>query len=384
MVTIGILLPGSTLYTSIGMDFLQGLKSCLKFHQFGDVDYKVSMIGYGLKDEEIYAAAEKFLIADNTDVVVAFAEDYHAAKLSPLFAAAGKLLILTNAGANYPTVFAPPVTHTLFHSLNDCLCCFLTGKYAARQEGGHAGIMATSFFDGGYRHAHAMNNAFVLSGGAITHNFVSHFKKEEFNTDSLTAYIKDNPEVKKLLAVLSGDMARLFYKNLAAVHPESKLHWYGAPMMFDCTPGDFEETKPAIPDDIIGFVNWVPELDNEVNQTFLHYYKAENGKAANLFSLQGWENALLVMEYLQERKDADNTEAAINKLGGKKIQSPRGTICVNEQRYILGPAYLAQATGNLDITIKETINNISDAWQEMLAQIPDEPFSSWRNTYLCI
>ena len=384
MPTIGILLPGSTLYPSIGMDFLQGIKSCLKYYQYGDIDYQVNMIGYGLKDDELYTAAEFFLVVNNADVVVAFAADYHAAKLGPLFVSAEKLLIITNAGANYPEVFIPPVSHTLFHSLNDCLCCFLTGKYAARQEGGHGGIMATSFFDGGYRHTHAMNNAFQLSGGEIKHNYVSHFKKEEFNTDALSAFIKDNPDVKKLLAVFSGDMARLFYENLAEAEHESKLQWYGSPMMFDYTPGDFAEPKPVVPGDICGYTNWVPELDNESNSIFLQYYKTENGKEANLFSMQGWENGLLLMAYLQQRKDAINTETAINELTAKKIQSPRGTIHVNEQRHILAPAHLVTATGNLQITVQETITDTSDAWQEMQVQIPQEEFSSWRNTYLCI
>lgn len=384
MPTIGILLPGSTLYPSIGMDFLQGIKSCFKFHEYGNINYQVSMIGYGLKDDEIYTAAEKLVVADDCDIVVAFAGDYHAQKLSPLFAAAGKLLIITNAGANYPEAFNPAVSHTLFHSLNDCLCCFLTGKYAARQQGGHGAIMLSSFFDGGYRHTHAMNNAFQLAGGAIKHYYVNHFKKEEFNTETLKTFINDNPDVKKVLAVLSADVARFIYKDLAAVQNESKLQWYGSPMMFDCTPGDFEEAKPAVPDGMCGYTNWVPELDNENNQVFLNYCKNENGKEANIFSLQGWENALLMMEYLQKRAATVNTEAAINNLVAANIQSPRGVVRLHEQRHILGPAHLVKATGNLQITIQDSIADVSEAWLEMQAQIPDEPFSSWRNTYLCI
>jgi len=384
MPTIGILLPGSTLYPSIGMDFLQGIKSCFKFYKYGEVDYKVSMISYGLKEDEIYTATEKMVVADGADVVVAFASDHHAIKLSPLFAAAGKLLIITNAGSNYPEVFNQTISHTLFHSLNDCLCCFLTGKYAARQEGGHGAIMSTSFFDGGYRHSHAMNNAFQVSGGELKHYYVSHFKKEEFKTDTLVSFIKDNPDVKKLLAVFSGDMARLFYKSLADVQHESQLQWYASPMMFDSTPGDFEEAKPTVPNGMCGYTNWVAELDNETNQAFMQYYKTETGKDANIFSMQGWENALLIMEYLQQRKDAENTEAAINLLMDKKIQSPRGSILLNGQRHVLGPAHLVQVGGNLQVTVTGTISDTSAAWQEMQAQIPEEPFSSWRNTYLCI
>ena len=383
MHTIGILLPGSTLYPSIGMDFLQGIKSCLKFNDFNEVDYQVNMISYGLKDDEIYAAAEKMLVLNNADMVVAFIGDYHAAKLSPLFAAAGKLLIISNAGANYPETFITPVTHTIFHSLNDCLCCYLTGKYAAGQPGGHGAIMATSFFDGGYRHIHAITNGFMVSGGEMKHNFVSHYKKEEFNTGTLTAFIKDNPDTRKMLAVFSGDMARLFYKNMMEVQKESSLQWYASPMMFDSTPGDFDEPRPAVPD-MCGYTNWLSELENEANHDFLQYYKTELSKEANLFSMQGWENGLIILQYLQQRKDAANTEAAIEMLKARKINSPRGTISLNEQRHTLGPAHLVKAGGNLQIRVEESIADTSAAWEEMLAQIPNEEFSAWRNTYLCI
>ena len=383
MHTIGILLPGSTLYPSIGMDFLQGIKSCFKFNNFNEVDYQINLISYGLKDDDIYAAAEKMLLISNADVVVAYAGDYHAAKLSPLFAATGKLLIITNAGANYPETFTTRVSHTIFHSLNDCLCCFVTGRYAAGREGGDKAILATSFFDGGYRHVHAINNAFLLSGGAIKFNFVSHYKKEEFNTGALTAFIKDNPDTRKILAVYSGDMARLFYEKMDAVQKEYKLQWYASPMMFDFTPGDFAEPKPELPD-MCGYTYWLPVLDNEANHQFIQYYKTEHAKEPGLFSMQGWENGLLLMQYLQQRKDAVSTEAAIEVLQARKINSPRGTISLNEQRHTIGPAYLVRASGNLQLTVEETINDTSVVWEEMCAQIPEEPFSAWRNTYLCI
>ncbi len=382
MLTLGVLLPGSTLYPSIGIDFLQGIRACFKFHEYPLTDIKVELISFGLKDDEVYAAAEKFLLIGNADVVVAYAGDHHAEKLAPLFAAAGKLLIITNAGASYP-LYSEKISHTIFHSFNDCLCSFLTGQYAARQEGGHAAIMATSFFDGGYNHAHAMNSAFVHAGGQIMHNFVSHYKKEEFNTDNLAAFIKDNPGVKKMLALYSGDMARLFYEKILPVQEEYKLQWYVSPMMFDSTPGDFSEPGPAAPD-MCGYTNWLPELENETNQSFIQYYKTENGKDPNLFSMQGWESALLVMQYQKLRQDTTGTEAAINLLKAEKINSPRGVLVLNEQRHIIGPAHFAASTGKLQVTIKESINNLQSSWDEMCNHIPQDTVSSWRNTYLCI
>ena len=382
MFTIGVLLPGSTLYPSIGIDFLQGIKAGFKFHQQTALDIKVELISFGLKDDDVYAAAEKLLLIGNADVVVAYAGDHHAEKMAPLFAAAGKLLIITNAGASYP-LCNDKISHTIFHTFNDCLCSFLTGKYAAGQEGGHAAIMATSFFDGGYTHAHAMNNAFTLAGGQIRHNFVSHYKKEEFNTDTLTAFIKDNPDTRKMLALYSGDMARLFWENMLPLQQEHNLQWYVSPMMFDSSPGDFAEPRPAVPD-MCGYTSWLPELENESNQAFMQCYKTEHGKEANLFAMQGWENALLVIQYLKLKQVATGTEMAINLMKTENIISPRGVLVLNEQRHIIGPAHFAEAKADLQVTIKETVAGLQEIWEEMCAQIPQEPVSVWRNTYLCI
>lgn len=100
--------------------------------------------------------------------------------------------------------------------------------------------------------------------------------------------------------------------------------------------------------------------------------------------MQGWETALLVMEYLQQLKNTPNCESAIIQLISKEIKSPRGTIFINKERYIIAPAYLVSASGRLQITIEETISDTTEPWQEMVAQIPDELYTSWRNTYLCI
>jgi len=382
MITIGILLPGSTLYPSIGMDFIQGLRSCLSFHQYDPVDIQPAVIGFGVKENDIYAAVEKCLLVSNADVVIAYLSDYHAEKLAPLFAAAGKLLIIINAGSAYP-VNTAAIPNTVFHAFDDCVCCFLTGKYAARQEGGHGAIMATSFFDGGYSHCHAMNASFNKSGGETKMQFVSRYKKEEFSTETLEAFIQSNPDVKKILAVFSADTARFLFEKMMDTQKEYGLQWYASPMMFDCTPGDFAEAKPSAPD-MCGYTNWVPELNIEANQVFLKYYKDSNGKNANLFSMQGWESALFLMAYLETRKNAAGTTEAIEQLTGKEIDSPRGTVRLNRQKYMQGPVHFVQSTGNLQLTVGETITDLSAAWEEMCGQVPKEVIASWRNTYLCI
>jgi branched-chain amino acid transport system substrate-binding protein len=382
MPSIGIMLPGSTLYPSIGIDFLQGIRSCLKFHGATNIELHNSVIGYGLDEAEIYKEAEKFLLVNDADVVLACINETLAQKLSPLFAAAGKLLIITNTGANYPA-YEAAFTHTIFHSLNDCLYSFMTGQLCGRLLQNNKAIVATSYYDGGYQHGHAMTGAFMLAGGEICFNYISHFKKELFNISALAGFIQNNPAIKTLLCLYCGDMARCFYEQIAPLQQQYDLQLYGSPMLFDSTPGDFAVTKPYVKQ-IKGYIGWMPALKHPNNAAFMAYFQNEFNKEANLFSLQGWEATLLAIKFLQQQTSSDSILQAIDHLKNQPVHSPRGVLRINNSNAVTAPAYFATATGDLDIQIEEVIDDTSLVWNEMMAQIKDTSFSNWRNTYLCI
>lgn len=381
MPAIGLLLPGSTLYPSIGIDFLQGIRLCLKFYEATDIRLYNYPIGYGLKEDEIYTQAEKLLLTDDVDVVIAFAEDRIARKLSPLFTAAGKLLIITNSGAHYPST-ETGFSNTLFHSFNDCLYSFMTGKLCGVQENKNA-IVATSFYDGGYQHCHAMTTAFTKAGGEIQFNFVSHFKKDQFTIHPLVDFIKSNHAVNSLLCLYCGDMARFFYSQIAPFQQQYNLRLYGSPMLFDYTPGDFTETHPYVKQ-VTGYTGWTPSLQNEHNRNFISFFQKEFKKEANLFSLQGWETALLVLHYLQKQAGGALTKEAIEYVRKEPVFSPRGKLCITDSYVVSGPAYKVSATEEMTIQVEEVIDDIVPFWNEMISNIPDTGFSTWQNTYLCI
>jgi branched-chain amino acid transport system substrate-binding protein len=382
MPAIGILLPGSTLYPSIGIDFSQGVRAYFKCHGMHDLALHNFPIGYGLNENDIYKQAEKFLLTDDVDVVIAYADDHMAKKLSPLFAAAGKLLVITNAGANYPGS-STSFSNTLFHSLNDSLYSFITGQLCSRLPEHKKAIMATSYYDGGYQHCHAMINAYEMAGGELCFNFINQFNKEAFNIGSLAAFIQSNPAINTLLCLYSGDMARCFYEQIAPLQLQYNLQLFGSPMLFDSTPGDFDEANPFVKH-IRGYIGWTPTLPNVQNQDFIAFFKKAFNREANLFSLQGWETALLVNNYLQQRAAGASIIEAVAQLQQQPLQSPRGNLQLNGHYAVTGPAYLVSATGAMNIKVEETVENTGPAWKEMMAQVPDSAFSTWHNTYLCI
>jgi branched-chain amino acid transport system substrate-binding protein len=382
MPKIGVLLPGSTLYPSIGIDFLQGLRSCFNFYNHSEIEVIVHPVGYGIKEKDIYAQTEKWLLSESTDVVILFAEDRFANILSPLFTATGKLLLITNAGAHYPFVKAV-ITNTLFHSLNDCFHSYLTGKLCADASGPEkSAIFATSFYDGGYQHCHAMTNALTRAGGDVKYNFIAPAQREGFDITPLMEFVEKNPAVNNILCIYSGDMARLFYNQINTVQHSSPVRLYGSPMMFDRTPGDFREVPSKT--ETSGYCAWSPTLDNPENNQFAAYFLVNNNKPVNLFSFQGWEVGLLVIAYLGHRSATASVSVALERFRLNPVLSPRGVLRLNNNSTIVAPAYLVNASGEMSVTVQDVMEDTSAEYQEMIDQIPDTGFSTWQNTYLCI
>jgi branched-chain amino acid transport system substrate-binding protein len=294
-----------------------------------------------------------------------------------------QLLIISNAGAHYPPHAETNFTNTLFHSLNDCLYSYMTGRLCGELTDHKKAIVATSFYDGGYQHCHAMTTAYTKAGGEIQFNFVSHFKKELFTINPLAAFIQSNPAINTLLCLYSGDMARCFYEQIAPLQQQYNLQLFGSPMLFDNTPGDFAETNPFVKQ-IKGYTGYTTLLPNEQNLNFIDFFKKEYNKEANLFSLQGWEAALLMIYYLQHQTVGVSALQAIEKLKQKPVPSPRGAVRVNNSNVVTGPAYLVNAEEKLQIEIKEVIEDTLSFYNDMISLVPGTSFSTWQNTYLCI
>ena len=128
---IGILLPLSNAHPGISKDFLDGFNSLIEQKQLtGSVTIKKENVGFGGAEKEVYAKAEKLLVSDDVDVLIAYIDEKVTGMLYSLVQATGKLVLIVNPGANHPLnwVAQPTVIHlTLQHSF----LCWLTGALAA-------------------------------------------------------------------------------------------------------------------------------------------------------------------------------------------------------------------------------------------------------------
>jgi branched-chain amino acid transport system substrate-binding protein len=384
MPTIGILLPSSTLYPSIGFEFLDGLKACLDLHQFTDCKFAVYSIGYGLNDDEIKLRAEKLFLEDQADMVVVFGEHRVVPVLDALAASAGKLVIVTNGGANYPVKEYQP-RNVIQHSLNSNVYAHLTGRLCGSTIGGENSsvISCTSYYDGGYRHSHAIETGLEAVGREVAYRFVGHFKKENFTLAPLEDYLKSQPGPHRLVCTYSGDVARFFFEQIVSLQKTYALELYGSMMMFDKTPGDYSADQ-ALSQNLRGYTGWFPELDIESNRRFVTLYKESKAKDPNLFSMQGWEVAVLLMNAWRKLEAKKNVPDVLKEMQAEPIASPRGMVRLQPDHTVTAPAYLVSTAEDGSLVVQDTIEETGEAHRQMLGLIPDSPSSSWLNTYLCI
>ncbi len=385
MLRIGILTPRSTLYPTMAFDLLNGLKaSFAQLNQGNDFNLITDNIGFGTDEAEIYTKAEKMLFSDNADIVIACCDSRIAAMLQPLFTAAGKLLLVTNMGANLPEGWQAQPT-TIFHTLNFCYNTSLTGTLAAA---GDTGAMAASYYDAGYNQLYSMVTRFQQNGGSILFNHITHLNTDQFTLKPLQEFMTAENGTQNLLCLFSADMAVLFYKEIAAIQQSQHCQLFVAPMMLEETLIKELNGEVSV-NNIQGYTPWLSILNNANNQQFIKSYNALFNKQPNLFSLLGWDSALIIAEFYNHLKLNNNTAEAVTAMGnGAALASPRSWIKLDPlSNHIYGPAWWVKSSNHFNLIVEDSKLDTDVEWKrftEDVALSATDLHSAWRNTYLCI
>jgi branched-chain amino acid transport system substrate-binding protein len=385
MLRTGILLPRSTLFPSLGLELLNGLKENLKTQNvFDHIKLVTDNIGFGIDEQDIYSKAEKMLLQEDADLVILCADTRIAEMLQPLFAASNKILLVVNFGANFPDSWQPAPT-TITHSLNFCMHASLTGKLAALETNKQA-VNVISYYDGGYRQCFCMLNSHQVNGGIPRYNHITNINLNEFSIEPVAAFLKQSPDVNSLLCLFSGDQAERFYREASPLQKEFDLNLYVSPMMLDESLKNYLGNKFNI-GKVRGFIPWHSSLNNESNSLFKKSYTSSTGHPVNYFSLLGWETGMLLNEILRLNNTGNtNATSVVNALSEISFDSPRGWMKIDAAtQYSYGPSYLAACKSNMEISVGNETEKIDEEWTAFTkAKLPPGESSSWRNTYLCI
>ncbi|AEA42095.1 ABC transporter substrate-binding protein [Fluviicola taffensis] len=381
--TIGLLLPRSTYYRGLSFDLFEGVRSSLKQLEAENIRIVTENIGFGTDKQMCYKAAEQLIMHENATVVLAYIGHRMAQVLRPLFQAANRLLIVLDSGANAPHEW-PETPNIIYHSLHNTFGSWLTAKRAVN-DGFSQGGMVTGYYDGGYLQTWGISSGFTTAGGNISFNHATGYNKDDFSMLPLKEHAEKNPN-GALLSLFSGDYVHWYFDGLKEVFGENHLPIYLPP--FGCEETMLKDAKH--PGGLIkGIAAWSYQLDNPANKLFIECIES-SGRTANLFSLLGWEGAIIgvhATNLMLEQKN--NVQFVADALNDFSFEGPRGKVYFHAPtRHTMAPMYKTsiQNNGNdgCSIIIEKKIDETVSDFEEFIALPMENAISGWYNSYTCI
>jgi branched-chain amino acid transport system substrate-binding protein len=369
--TIGVLLPRSKDYPSLGFDLLHGVRSQLS--QSGIIPRFVSEnIGFGENPALIYARAEKMIIENDVDIIIGYIDATNAAPLGQLALATQRPFLLVDAGMRLPLQTPGPYVYHI--TLQGAHACRIAGEMAGGN--GKKVLMATSFYDGGYDGPSAYYEGLDSAGGSVCGNYISGPKESEFNIKHYMSLLEFSG-AQSIAACFSTYLATLFLQSL------KKENGKATPLPFYCAPFMAEEQLLGNIDhpggEFHAVVPWASDIDNPAQHEFLQRMK-DTGKRANVFHLLGWEAGCLVKILSEDRAIA---------LEGYCYDSPRGLTTIHpDTHHTYTQLYKARIVAGDDqkcrLVTDGSINITADEHSRILGRKIDGILSGWKNNYLCI
>jgi branched-chain amino acid transport system substrate-binding protein len=370
---IGLLLPRSTDYPAMGFDMLDGIRAGLSKLGITDAQIVTDNIGFGEDTAGTYAKAERLLLQEDVQLLVVYSNVSNAACLYPLAASAQRPFLFLDAGMQLP---AGAINEYCYHiSLQGIHCCHFSGKQVA--QGGKKVLIATSFYDGGYRGPWSYHTSIASSGGAVCGNYVSGYKVAGF---TIAPYLEmlETAGADGVAACFSSYLAELFMQSLATAGEKAVT------LPFYCSSYMAEEqllAKCDFPGGVFhAIVPWASSIDNAAQTVFKAAVLQQRNKQANIFHLMGWEAAILAKQALQEGAAA---------LTGWTYNSPRGQVHIHTAtHHTYAPLYTANIIQDLNgkcalqLTGHIVLNDQDHTYYQL--HQAEETASGWRNNYLCI
>jgi branched-chain amino acid transport system substrate-binding protein len=376
---IGILYPRSNAHPELMVDYMDGIKTALK--QQG-IDKNVQLfsesIGFGGSEKEVYEKAEKLLLLEKVDIIVAYIDLRVAPFLEPLMTKEGKLLVIVNPGANHPDSWVPQ-EGTLYLTLQHAFLSWLSGSLVQKMENKN-GIYATTFYDCGYIHGASMLRAFTTDGGTILFNYINNQAYDKFDIDQLAAFLATINDPTNLLCVMNALPASLFYKLLNELPNADKLNLFVSPMMLQ--EAALKDIGDGFKFSIDGYLPWMLSQENAPNKAFVAFYNEQVKHEPSIFSLLGWETGLVLKEIIQS--GTTDRKKIINDLTTIKIDSPRGALKLDAPtNHFIAPIHKCAVMNNSSKFKTEWLEDINAEWKIFTALPSEGPSSGWSNTYLC-
>ena len=337
---IGALYPKSGIYAVVGESLGAGMKL-----YFESVGYEAGgrKIEFIAEDTEIkpdvgLQKARKLVEQDAVDLVAGVVSSGVANAVRDYFHNNQKILIIANAGSNALTRAkrSPYIFRTSFSNWQNE---WPLGGWAYENVAQKVFVSAPDYAAGHDMVSAFLNNFLGRGGELVAEPQFTPFP----NMGDPAPFISEikNADPPMVYCFYGGNAAVTFIKAFAEFGLAGKI-----PIVADgATVG--EDVLPAQGDAALGIysgLHWALLLDNPENKAFTKAYKERTGKNANVFAMQGYDTARVIVEAVNALEgDTSNTDKLIEAIAAVRFKSPRGEFKFDPKTHnVINHVYLRQ------------------------------------------
>jgi branched-chain amino acid transport system substrate-binding protein len=325
-VKIGVLLPYSKVYAALGDSITKGMQ--LYFDSVNNIagGRPITLIK---EDEEndpqvSLTKTRKFIESDKVDLFTGVVSTTVVYALRDLLDSTKTISLISNAGGNDLTRKrkSPYIFRTSFTSWQ---VAFPLGPYVYQNVAKKVMLVAADY-GFGHESADAFKDSFTKAGGSILGELYPPFPSTDFGA-FLPKIAAAKPEA--IFAFFSGSDAVNFLKQFAdyGLGKDIKVTGSGFLVEQDVLPAQGAAASGAY-----STLHWALTLDNAENKKFVTDYKTKFNAEANVFALQGYDTARVIVEALNSLKgDTSNKDNMIQAIRAVKFNSPRGPFVFDQK-----------------------------------------------------
>lgn len=362
---IGVLLPQSKAFPKMSKDFLNGLRLSLNME---GVEFKIEGIGLGNDPKKVIDSIQKLVNQEDVCVTTGLLGHKEIDKVFDFVEGMDEKLIYSDFGST-ATIDLANRNGIYCNSLDLYNSSNLLGKHLVK-EGKKSIAVSTSFYDAGYGFIESMERAVSESKDSnFSGHFITPLHPRENESEIMGDFVKESKS-DAIFAFYNG----IYAKEHAAYLKENKVNklapLYTLPFTVDeRVLNEF----PEIFDETYFMSSWTSNLVSEKNKEFVDEYRENYGSEPTLFSLLGYENGILIQEFID------------NKLSfkDKELIGPRGLMNIpNNSNRTNFPHYLWQLKFENNEYKSYSVEKFNYEITDMVMTNTDES-GGWHNAYLC-
>lgn len=373
---IGVIVPRSQLFPLVSLQFCDGME--LAKSECGDktIQFVIEDGGNGGHNETVLSKANKLLLQDRVDTVIAYTGGKTYDDLWSLFDKQKKILIQADMGGfvNYPVITSPYIFH---HSLQEWKAAYQSGVYLASM-GYKTVLMCLSLMDVGYHLQYAFVKGFESAGGNYVGYITAKIKIDDAFCEKLNEQLeKTKPDI--VYCGFAGDDAIAFLSATSAIFDKHDVVLVG-PALF--TLPEVMAMHKGFKKEIYTASSWYPILDTAYNVKLKKSFESISEHVFDRFSLLGYECAKTLIECAAYNESGRfDTVTTASNIRNYQLQSPRGNCSYAGNQYINGDSYIARVKDNSIESLITTIASDMEQWR--IDNMGSHPNEGWLNPYPC-